>query len=30
MEREGPSNDSEKDQFTQGPLLVLDYLAIYS
>jgi len=30
MEREGPSNDSEKDQFIHGPLLVLDYLAIYS
>lgn len=30
MEREGPSNNSEKDQFIQGPLLVLDYLAIYS
>lgn len=30
MEREGPGNDSEKDQFIHGPLLVLDYLAIYS
>jgi hypothetical protein len=30
MEREGPSNDSDKNQFIHGPLLVLDYLAIYS
>lgn len=30
MEREGPRNDDEQDQFLQGPLLVLDYLAIFS
>ena len=30
MEREVPRNDSEEDKFIPGPLLVLDYLAIYN
>ncbi|GAB3264451.1 DUF6414 family protein [Arthrobacter pigmenti] len=30
MEREGPRDDDEQDQFVRGPLLVLDYLAIFS
>ncbi|MER6928984.1 DUF6414 family protein [Kocuria palustris] len=30
LERNGPKNESEKDQFVRGPALVLDYLAIFS
>lgn len=30
MEREGPKDASQENQFVQGPLLVLDYLAIFS
>lgn len=30
MERNGPQNDDERGQFIEGPLLVVDFLAIYS
>jgi len=30
LEREGPRNSTEEQQFVRGPLLVVDFLAIYS
>lgn len=30
MEKEGPKDDSEKEQFIQGPVLLVDYLALSS
>lgn len=29
LERKGPSSSNEEDQFLKGPLLVVDYLAVY-
>ncbi|QGX08838.1 hypothetical protein EEW87_17690 (plasmid) [Janibacter melonis] len=30
QEREGPANDADKELFLEGPLLIVDYLAIYT
>lgn len=29
LERQGPKHEAEKEQFLEGPLVVMDYLAIY-